>query len=286
MKKIKAIFGLLFVALMFASCEQEEGALYKNPDGATRVSLASTRYVADLVPEDGTEIKLAVQRTDANGSFDARFSFKTNSALFTMADTVAHFANGETTTYLTVAHPGANQLGIGTTYTLTVSLAADIADILSPGGNLTQTLTLKRLVTWVDAGTGMWTEGIIAPVYGTPVMTYPVSVQKAEGVDGLYRMVNAYGFGVYPYTEEGEVVTDPCYITIDAVDPDRATIAEVGLGIAWNEGEIYVTSLSGKYGTRNGKTITFPAQTLAVGMRNFNNGALYAYAVECVLVAP
>lgn len=282
MKNIKINLWLLVMALFVASCAQEDGALYENPDGKVLVSLASDKYIAELAPEDGNQITVQIQRNTTEGAFDAPFSFKSNSTLFTMPDTVAHFADGETITHLTISYPGSAQMGIGTTYSLTVSLAK--ADVLSEGGVSTQTLTLKRRLTWVDIGIGKWKEGLIVLIFDTPAVTYDVAVQQAEEADGVYRMVNPYGYGIYPYTEEGEVVVNPCYVLINAIDPAKVVIPQTGLGIDWTYGEFFVASLG--YGTRDGKTITFPAESLAVGMRNYNNGALSFYAAECVLTLP
>jgi hypothetical protein len=283
MKNIKICLWSL-TALFVVSCAQKEGALYENPDGKILVSLASDKYIAELTPEDGTEIIVQVQRNNATGAFDVPFSFNSNSTLFTMSDTVAHFADGNTVTHLTISFPGAAQLGLSASYQLTVSIAN--ADLLSNGGYAQQKLTLKRQLTWITAGTGQWTEGLIVPIFNTPALTYSVDVQKAEEADGVYRLVNPYGYGVYEYTAEEEVVTNPCYIMINAIDADRVVIPESGLGIDWGYGEFFVVSLSGKYGTRSGKTITFPAQTLAVGMRDYNNGSVAFYAAECILKLP
>jgi hypothetical protein len=283
MEKIK-ISLLMMITLFVVSCAQEEGALYENPDGKVLVSLASSKYNAELTSEDGTEITVQVQRNNTKGVFDAPFTFESSSTLFTMLDTVAHFADGNAVTYLTISFPGTEQMDLGGSYQLSVSLAN--GDLLSDGGVSQQTLTLKRRLTWVDIGTGQWTDGIIVPVFGTPVLTYGVAVQKAEEADGVYRMVNPYGHGVYEYTAAEEVVSDPCYVLINAIDENKVVIPESGIGIDWNYGEIFIASRSDRYGTRNGKTITFPAQTLAVGMRDYNNGNLSFPAEECILELP
>ncbi|GHT62893.1 hypothetical protein AGMMS50239_17530 [Bacteroidia bacterium] len=280
MKNIKISLWLLVMALFAASCEQEDGALYENPDGKVMVSLASGRYIAELIPNDGTQITVQINRNSTKGAFDAPFSFKSSSTLFTMSDTVAHFADGESITHLVISYPGSAQMGIGTTYTLTVSAKADL---LSPGGVSTQTLTLNRRLTWVDVGIGQWKEGLIVPLFGAPAITYDVAVQRAEEAEGVYRMVNPYKYEVYPYTGADEVLRDPCYVLVNAADPDKVTIPEAGLGIDWGYGEIFVRTLT--YGTRTGKTITFPARSLAVGMRDYQDGAVF-YAEECVLIVP
>jgi hypothetical protein len=282
MKNIKTNLGFLLIIFFAVSCAQEDGALYENQDNKVQVSLASGKYIAELAPEHGNQITVQINRNNTKGAFDAPFSFKSSSALFTMPDTVAHFADGESVTHLSISYPGSAQMGIGTIYSLTVNLAN--ADMLSAGGISAQTLTLNRRLTWVDAGTGQWKEGLIVPIFSTPAITYDVAVQRAEEAEGVYRMVNPYGYGVYSYTAANEVVKDPCYVLINAADPAKALIPETGIGIDWGYGEIFVATLA--YGTRVGKTITFPARALAVGMRNYSNGALAFYATECVLVVP
>ena len=98
-------------------------------------------------------------------------------------------------------------------------------------------------------------------------------------------MVNPYGFGVYPYTEAGDVTRNPAYVLIDATDPNNVTIQEQGIGIDFGYGEFFIRS-NGP-GKMVGKTITFPAgSSLVVGMRNYNSGQAGWYANDCILVLP
>jgi hypothetical protein len=290
MKKIKISLWLL-IPLFMVSCAQEEGALYENPEGKVLVSLVSAQYDAELAPEDGTEIIVQVNRNTTKGAFDASFRFESKPALFTMPDSVAHFADGESTAQLKIAFPGSAQMGIGESYELTVSLSR--TEMLSAGGISQQKLTLKRRLTWVDAGTGKWKDGLVSVLFSVEELTYDVDIQKTEETEGLYRLVNPYGYEVYAYTDEWNVVSDPCYVMINAIDASKVFITEAGIGVDYGidsdgtdnkYGEIYVKSMS--YGTRSGKTITFPAGTLAVGMRKYNDGALLFGAGECILELP
>lgn len=282
MKNIFRISLCLLAALFAVSCAQEEGTLYENPEGKTYVSLASNKYIADLTPDDGTQINVTVQRNTTHGNLDVPFHFRSSDALFVMSDTVAHFADGQSVTHLTISYPGSDLIGIGTTYTLTVSIA-DPA-MLSVGGVSQQTFTLKRRVTWVDIGTGTWKDGIVSAIFTVSVLTYDVVIQETLETDGLYRLVNPYGLGVYYYTEAGDVVSDPCYVIINAVDPDKVTIPQTGIGIDYGYGEFLIASKA--YGTRNGNKITFPAQSIAVGMRNYSGGNLAFNSGECILTLP
>jgi hypothetical protein len=282
MKNIKRSLGLLLITLLAVACTQENGALYEFPNETGQVSLASGKYTAELATEDGTTITVKVGRNMTKGALDVPFSFTSSSPIFTMSDTVAHFADGAATASLTIAYPGSEQMEIGESYELTVSLVDE--EILSVGGVSKQTLTLKRRLTWVDAGTGQWTDGVIPPLFGAEVLTYDVAIEKAEEADGVYRLVDPYGYEVYEYTAEEEVVSKPCYVMINALDPNNVVIPEAGIGIDWGYGEIFIGSLAP--GVREGKTITFPAEALFVGMRKYNDGLPLLYADECVLQLP
>ncbi|MDR0558883.1 MAG: hypothetical protein LBG92_01825 [Prevotellaceae bacterium] len=142
MKNIKTSLWLLPVAFFAVSCTQKEGAVYENPENKIFVSLASAKYAAELTPDDGNQITVQVNRNSATGAFDAPFSFKSSSTLFSMADTVAHFADGKAITHLTISHQGSEKMVSGNTDTLTVKLAD--TDMLSVGGISTQTLTISR----------------------------------------------------------------------------------------------------------------------------------------------
>ena len=87
------------------------------------------------------------------------------------------------------------------------------------------------------------------------------------------------------------VIRRPNYMTINAMKPTMVEFVLGGLmGIDWGAGEYYVANYisSGvtRYGSFDGETITFPAQTLAFGGKNYNNGALSWLCDECVLVLP
>jgi hypothetical protein len=284
MKSIKICLWLL-ITLVVVSCTQEDGALYDTSNNRTLVSLAASKYNAELAPADGDELIVNLHRANTKGAVDVPCSFKSSSTLFTMSDTVAHFADGAAIAKLTISFPGSAQMDVSASCKLTVSVV-DSA-MLSPGGVAKQTLELKRRLTWVDAGKGKWTDGLVTSIFNTPVVTCEVNIQKAEEVENIYRMVNPYGYNVYEYTETKEdMVAETSYVMINAIDADKVFIPSTGIGIDFGYGEIFVSSLSGKYGKRSGKTITFPAETLAVGMRNYKEGSLAFLAEECVLVLP
>ena len=159
MKNLK-IFLLLFASLLMGACAQEEGALYENPGGKLQVSFASDKYLADLLPEDGNEIVIKLNRNKTTDATDVPCRFRTTSTLFTMADSTAHFSSGASETTLKISFPGAAQLTPGTTYTLRVNIK-DTASV-SIGGIIEQTIkaleerTRKSLSKWLES---TWLKG-------------------------------------------------------------------------------------------------------------------------------
>lgn len=283
-KKFIIISSLAIVFLW--SCQQEEGTVYTSLGDITKeVSFASAKFKQELVEEDGLEVKVKLQRAQALGELNVPITFKSSSALFTMTDTIIHFADGDTEAYGVITHSGANSLGVGTTYTITVSID-DKINLVSVGGIKTQTLTFSRRLTWTDMGKGKWTDGIVPAIFTAPVLTYDVLVQKSEESDGVFRLVNLYGFEVNPATEAGDVLINPCYVVINAENPDKVIFIQSsgGLGVDYGYGEVFLGQAKG--GIKEDKTITFPAQALLIGMKNYNDGKLSFYAKECKLVLP
>ncbi|MDR1654319.1 MAG: hypothetical protein LBS01_11885 [Prevotellaceae bacterium] len=289
MKNSKIIIIIsLVVTMLFPSCAEQTGALYENLSNEILVSFQSAKYVAELTPADGTEIVVQLTRNKADGEFDVPVVFESSSDLFSLEKSTFHFNSGEFVASSKILFPGADNLGIGASYTLKLKLAVDT--LVSEGGILTQTFTLSRKLTWIAKGQGQWTDGIVCAIFTVPAETYGVEVLEAEESPGLYKLINPYGLGIYPYTEAADVTRDPASLVIVAGDPDNVVVlgdavgAGFGIGINYGYGEIFIDALGS--GNKSGNTITFPAQTLATGMADYNGGVLAFYCKECKLVLP
>lgn len=281
MKTIKVGIYLL-VAFFVVACSADEGALFDNSKGAAAVSFPSKQYEAELSQKDGEMITVTLQRAEAESALDVEVGYASTSSLFEMPDSVFHFAKGEYIASQKIVFPGSSELGIGNVYEIKLTLKDKT--LLSSGGIDIQEFKFSRQLTWKNIGKGVWTDGFLAPVFNLLALTYKVDLQQAEEDAGVYRMVNPYGVGVYEYTEDVDVVTDPCYVLINASDPDRVLLPRAGLGIDYSYGEIFVDQFAP--GKLTGKRIVFEAEALAVGMKNFSGGALAFYAEECILVLP
>lgn len=293
MKNSKLILIIsMAVVLLSAACTEEEGALYQNPSNETLVSFESSKYIADLTPDDGTEILVKMTRNQVNGTFEVPVVLESSSNLFTLENPIFHFNDGEAVAYQKILFPGAAELEIGVIYTLKLKLAVD--SLVTEGGISTQIFTLNRKLTWISLGNGQWTDGIVCTIFSVPAETYEVEVQEAEESPGLYRLVNLYGLDVYPYTEATDIVRNPSYLLINAIDSDNVTVSGTsvgegfGLGIDYSYGEFFIGIPSvGVPGTKIGNTIIFPAgASLKVGMLDYTAGELEWFCNECKLVLP
>jgi len=146
MKNITRIFWFLLATILFISCEKETGALFENKDGKLLVSLASDKYVAELNLGDDNKIDLQVYRGSTQGALNVDFEFDSPSPLFTMADPIAHFADGKETASLTISIDGIDKLQYGVSYEMTVDFKD--STMVSIGGIRKQTITVARKLTW------------------------------------------------------------------------------------------------------------------------------------------
>ncbi|MDR3132397.1 MAG: hypothetical protein LBU42_00025 [Prevotellaceae bacterium] len=285
---IKLLIIAAAALIGLSACNQDNERVSYDESTSVAYSFLQTNIVTELTPDNNGVLQVTVSRTNATVAATVAMKLTASTAtniaeLFALTTNSISFEAGAYEAGARVEFTLNDLAPDGTQYPFTLEFN-DPETPISIGGNNKTTIKASRKLTWVNAGTGQWTDGIIVAGYSVPVLTYPVSVQRAEEAEGLYRLVNPYGFGVYEYTEAAEVVADPCYVLIDAIDPDRVVIPETGIGINWGDGEFFIASRA--YATRSGKTITFAAQTLVVGERNYNNGQPYAYNKECVLVLP
>ncbi|MDR1406230.1 MAG: hypothetical protein LBI89_03405 [Prevotellaceae bacterium] len=285
MKNIVKLLTLAAVALIgLNACNQDSERAFYDESAPAAYSFVQSGRVSELVESDNGVIKVSVARTDAStdGAVGLKLTASTATesvinALFSAPAQVT-FAAGEFEATADIRFT-LDDLEFGEQYKFSVEFA-NASEPVSPGGVKKTDVTASRKLTWLPIGAGTWTDGLISAVFNAPALTYDVQVEAAEGADGLYRMVNPYGFGVYEYTAEEEVTKNPCYVEIDARDPARVAISKQSIGIDWGYGEMTVESTA--YASRSGKIITFAARQL--GLTLPDAGGYYAGA--CRLVVP
>jgi hypothetical protein len=148
------------------------------------------------------------------------------------------------------------------------------------GGVSAIDVSVSRRITWLERDSATWTDGIVSYTYGVNEASSKVALYEAAEVHGLYRIKNPYGYGVYTYTEAGDVTKEPCYLMINAIDSTKVTVPEQSLGIDYGNGEMVILSAPSRYGSRVDSVITFPANTLLLRLPGYSDFG----SEECRLV--
>lgn len=285
--KISALLCLLSV-VMFTSCDQQnEGEIYKNATGsASGLTFTSSSLSAVTVTADSPYAYIDLLRANGDVAESGEVEMTVSVGNNILADLLKVdgyvFEEGQTKTTIKI---DASALEVGLKVNVSLKLNADNSELA-----VTETsFAISKDYSWEPLGTGLWSDGLICTLFQVEAgVQWEVEVEKAIGFD-VYRMVNAYGLGVCPWVAEGEVTVDPCYITIDAIDPNAVFVSEASMGIDWGYGEFYVGSVFGQLstspsytlGTKTGNEIDLG--DLYVGMGADNGPYL---AKPCKLVLP
>lgn len=129
--------------------------------------------------------------------------------------------------------------------------------------------------SWKSIGTGTYTDGIVAPLFGLEPKTYNVEIMEHVDSAGLYRIMNPYSNSVYPYAD-GDCAEEGTYLLVNACDPDAVFIPKQSLGMDWGYGEMSFISegarflekysfesikKAGYFGSEKNRVITLPTFT-------------------------
>ena len=186
-----------------------------------------------------TEIQVLLTRSTKSGastlSVTAEFSHNVLSG-----PSEVSFADGSNTAFYTIS---VGDITVGINYEVNLSIAEDVT---SPSGNSTTTIKLSKSYSWVSAGSAQfysaWSgsigeEGLV----GNGVT---VAIEKAEGGNGLYRLVSPYYYSEKAAGATGVTLKEGCHIQ-------------------------FVVDAS------NGAAIGFPATVQAMGEESSEDGNYY-----------
>ncbi len=105
--------------------------------------------------------------------------------------------------------------------------------------------------SWAELGEAMFTDGVIAPMFGISetAETYAVPVEQSEDNPALYRLVNPYKEGICPY---GVAYDGDIHIIIDCTNPQCVFVKQQETGVVdENDGPVtilnYAYNASGRY---------------------------------------
>jgi len=130
---------------------------------------------------------------------------------------------------------------------------------------------------WTSLGKGYFTDDIVLTTYyAMNAPTYEVEIQENSTTPGLYRLVDPYAEGVYPYTSSqmGKTLAPAgMSLEVNAEDPAGVYVALQPLGMDWGYGamsfesagayylqknEFDVVKSNNQFGTLADGVITFP----------------------------
>lgn len=297
MKSLKIFFltALVAVASMFTACtedhdwsagEQVTGAQVYFADGVeTNVTVEAETSSFEVtvmrgnVDEAATvPLKVAVSAAKVDEEADPI----NYAELFTVPSNVS-FGAGKDSAKFTVSFDRAS-LEDGQTYTLTFSI--NDAGAVTPYGYDKQTWTLVVPEPMVLLGTGYWTDGIEAAMFGIETPTYPVEVwENLKNPGWLYlkdlytfayvdALINNWGMSEEDVEELKATWEADTYVLINIADPTQVYIPYQEVGNIIGNGPTQIGSVKDVYGTLENGIITFPVKGLVWG--DEYNGGPYA----------
>ena len=147
-------------------------------------------------------------------------------------------------------------------------------------GNTNYSFTVVLPGPWKNLGKGLYTDELMIGIYNVEQLTYDVTVEESELNPGLYRIVNPYGVGVYPYTEEGDMIDGygpekPYYMYIHAEKDDQVYFERFSVHMIFSDdvGELSFTCRAAELLTNPANTIEAIAKAGYCG--NNRDGVIY-----------
>lgn len=241
MKKIfKYSLLLLAVGMVFTACKDDDSAGKLDPVVLTGPQTYFNNEMADVIEISKEESSFTVTINRQNAEGEATVPIKATmpeGSIYKVPATVT-FPAGATSADIVITYdPEELEYGDYTDITLTIG----DENVTSPYGLSTYTFSVGA-TAWVPMGRGYYRDDLIAPLYGAPMITYEVDIEKNIIKDGLYRIKNPYG-GDYPYNKPGDWDdSQDYYMVIDATDPEYVYFTTCETGVNWGDGDIIVSS--------------------------------------------
>ncbi len=296
MKLYKSLFMTVLAAVAFTSCNDEGYWEKADLQSVPTYSFAQASNTYSLSGTDALpQVAVEVYRNNENGNvtIPVSVSLSDETVMSVDAATVS-FEDGKSVAEF-IIKIDESKIQIGKNYTANLALVPDSVDLfeenLSISGNSTFKLTFSKAYSWTSAGTALYTEDMVGTLFGVENVTYEVAVEKAIGNPAVIRLVDPYG-AAYPYNAPGDYDTSKKhYMTVNMEDPEGVYFEIHYSGMDWGYGEFFFHSMAGYYlergnpleaikaagycGTFVDNVVTFPAETLLMGMADYNGGGLY-----------
>lgn len=289
MKNKKYIFGLL--AILFAmtslySCK-DDAVVYEPAEKLVndQVFFPSTNSLSINASSIATSHEIAIARVKTDNAATVPLTLTGGDGLYSIPASVTFNSGQASTTFQLSYDP--DEVGFDNFTDLVITVGEAYA---TPYGIGEYAFTIGIPAPWKSLGTGTIVDGFVSGFFGVANVAWEVEIQENDLQPGFFRLVNPYAEG-YPYNEPGDWDTSQDYFfEIHAENPDAVYINMQTTGMDWGYGKFIMGSLAGLYMSRGetldqqiaaGRTgtfkdgiITFPPATLAVGMTDYNDGAL------------
>ncbi len=285
-----SVVCLLGVAL--ASCSDNDYE-YSAPKAETgeQVYFPNTLSEEVEISTSANSFTVPVRRNNTSDAATVNLTFQADSANICTVPSSVSFAAGDSVAYITVSYDP-TKVVYGTYAGGTISIA-DTALTTVYGQS---SYTFKAGVTaWVNmSGKATYREDLVGSFFNVDNVTYEVGIQKSVLTEGLYRLVNPYG-AAYPYNQEGDYDTSKdYYMEINASDPNFVYVGDYYSEMHWGDyGQFHFISFVQYYlnrgntlaqvkqahpeyfGTLSDGVITMPAESMLIGLANYDDGGLY-----------
>lgn len=288
MKKINLILGALVCMFAFSACTEEVEYTPASAENSAGFYFLNTNPTTIELSKENNTFAFNVGRNDASPEAEDVLKLEVvdtmSNGLFVFPDSVK-FESGKKVASVTVQYDP-EKLVYDEFYDITVKLEDPTSG--TSYGNSEYTFKVGISAPWISLGKCKYTDDIVGPMFSADPITYEVEIQESSEIPGYYRLVNPYG-APFPYNAPGDYDdTKDYYMYIDATNPNQVYFPLFMTGTNWGYGEIGVLSLAYYflqggdtasaaqcYGQLKDGIITFPVQTLLIGMTNYNDFALY-----------
>lgn len=284
MKKLYNILAASVAALAaLTACTPEEYQPGSVPDGV-QVYFSNNNTAEFVISGDVTSIDLDVLRVDdsAANTFTIEVT-DTNNVFFDkdVNDVQVSFAKGEKKTKLSIP-VDMSKLEDGATYALSAVIKDENAT--TPYGLSSFSFKVTIPEPFVLLGTATLHDDILTTFFNVEAgAAWECEVYTNSKKPGILFFKNAWT-SEYPNNDPGDYVEEDTYFQINIEDPNKVYIPAQYLGFDWTYGEFQLVSYIPKYfkdasednyGTLKDGVIKFPAKSILLGMKNYNDGGLY-----------
>lgn len=300
MKLNKFFFGIAGLAMLFASCENDDlelgnSSTTPNDPNCPSVEFSTANATSfEVDPSDPTLTLTVVRKATEAASYPIQVVENQDDSYEVPA--AVEFAAGEQSKDIKLAIKSSAAQGTPLALTLTF----DEANINPYTKGLKVMNINTTVIKWESIGRGYWLGNIVNTFFGVNSLPLAVDIEKATTASAIkFRFASPYtianeggandgmGYLGYPYNAAADIDGNKENIII-SVTSKGAQMAPVMMGMDWGYGSFSMGSIYGYLSTNissyplgvynaseTGGKITFAANSLFVSMADYKDGGKY-----------